>query len=140
MNKKITIGYVPGTFDLFHVGHLNLLKNAKSVCDILIVGVTTDELCEKVKNKKTIINFTERCEIVKAIKYVDAVIPQEDYDKIKMWRKLKFNLICVGDDWYNTASWNNYEVQFKKLGVEIKYFPYTKSISSTAIREKLNEK
>ena len=134
MAKKQVIGYTSGVFDLFHVGHLKLLKKAKSICDKLIVGVTTDELVNY-KLKKAIIPFEERSEIVESIKWVDTVIPQENMNKFDMWNKLKFDIIFVGDDWYNTDKWDEFENQFKKVGVKIIYFPYTKGISSTLINE-----
>lgn len=100
-----TLGYTSGVYDLFHIGHLNLLKNAKGLCDKLIVGVTIDELVQY-KNKKSVIPFSERIEIVRSIKYVDAAIPQENIDKYQMWEKLHFDVLFVGDDWFNTPNWN----------------------------------
>ena len=135
--KKIT-GYTTGVFDLFHIGHLNLLQNARSLCDQLIVGVTTDELVSY-KNKKAVIPFLERLEIVRNIKCVDTVVPQEDMDKMKQWDKLKFDVIFVGDDWHNTEKWKDFESDFKEVGVKIVYFPYTKGISSTKLNEILNK-
>ena len=136
--KKMTIGYTSGVYDLFHVGHLNMLRNAKSLCDKLIVGVTTDELVSY-KNKKAVIPFHERIEIVRNIKCVDAVVPQEDMDKMKQWNKLKFDVIFVGDDWHNTDKWKEIELDFKRVGVQIVYFPYTKGISSTKLNKILNK-
>jgi glycerol-3-phosphate cytidylyltransferase len=136
--KKMTIGYTSGVYDLFHVGHLNMLRNAKSLCDKLIVGVTTDELVSY-KNKKAVIPFHERIEIVRNIKCVDAVVPQEDMDKMKQWNKLKFDVIFVGDDWYNTDKWKEIELSFKKVDVQIVFFPYTKGISSTKLNNILNK-
>lgn len=133
----MTIGYTTGVFDLFHFGHLNMLKNAKAMCDKLIVGVTTDETVYSYKHKKTVIPFEERIEIVRSIKYVDAVVPQESMDKYEAWKKLKFDIMFVGDDWYNTEKWRNYEEQFKEVGVKIVYFPYYKGTSSTLINETL---
>lgn len=130
------IGYTTGVFDLFHVGHLNMLKNAKAMCDKLIVGVTTDELVSY-KHKRAVIPFEERIEIVRNIKYVDAVVPQDTMDKFKMWNKLKFDVMFVGDDWHNTDKWNAYEKQFSAVGVKIVYFPYYKGTSSTLINETL---
>ncbi len=132
----MVIGYTTGVFDLFHVGHLNMLKNAKGMCDKLIVGVTTDELVSY-KHKKAVIPFEERMEIVRNIRYVDAVVPQESMDKLEMWKKLKFDIMFVGDDWYNTEKWNAYEEQFHSVGVKIVYFPYYKGTSSTLINETL---
>jgi glycerol-3-phosphate cytidylyltransferase len=134
-SEKI-IGYTTGVFDLFHVGHIRLLNKAKSYCDELIVGVTSDELVSY-KNKKAVISLDERLEIVKNIKSVDRVIVQEDMEKFKMWEKLKFDLIFVGDDWKGTEKWNNYEKEFNKVGVKIIYFPYTKGTSSTLINKTL---
>ncbi len=132
------VGYTAGVFDLFHIGHLNLLKNAKGMCDKLIVGVTVDELV-LYKNKRAVIPFSERIEIVRSISYVDAAIPQEDMDKIKMCKKLKASLLFVGDDWYMTDKWNRYEEECKSNGIQVVYFPYTKGISSTLINETLNK-
>lgn len=136
--KKMTIGYTSGVYDLFHVGHLNMLRNAKSLCDKLIVGVTTDELVAY-KNKKAVIPFHERIEIVRNIKCVDAVVPQEDMNKMKQWEKLKFDVIFVGDDWYNTDKWKEFETEFKEVGVQIVFFPYTKGVSSTKLNEILDK-
>lgn len=131
----MVIGFTTGVYDLFHIGHLNLLKNAKSLCDRLIVGITTDELLVKYKQKHPIIPFDERAEIVRNIRFVDAVIPQEDMNKFAMWEKLNFDVMFVGDDWYQTEKWQQFEKQFKEAGVRIVYFPYTKGTSSTLINE-----
>lgn len=135
MKNKI-IGYTSGVFDLFHIGHLNLLMNARSMCDQLVVGVTTDELVSY-KNKKAVIPFQERLEIVRSIKYVDATIAQENMDKFQMWEKLKFNVLFVGDDWFNTSKWEEIEEKFEDVGVKVIYFPYTKNTSSTILNETL---
>jgi glycerol-3-phosphate cytidylyltransferase len=135
MKNKI-IGYTSGVFDLFHIGHLNLLMNARSMCDQLVVGVTTDELVSY-KNKKAVIPFQERLEIVRSIKYVDATIAQENMDKFQMWGKLKFNVLFVGDDWFNTSKWEEIEEKFEDVGVKVIYFPYTKNTSSTILNETL---
>ncbi len=134
-----TIGYTTGVFDLFHIGHLNILRNAKSMCDHLIVGVSTDELV-KYKHKTAVIPYNERAEIIRAIKYVDTVVAQEDMDKFEAWRKLKFDIMFVGDDWYNIKKWEKIEATFKKVGVKIIYFPYTKKVSSTMRNNLLNKK
>lgn len=130
------IGYTAGVYDLFHIGHLNLLKNAKGMCDKLIVGVTTDELVQY-KGKKPVIPFVDRIEIVRNIKYVDAAVAQEDMDKLTMCKKLKANILFVGDDWYQTEKWEQYEKEFNEAGIKIIYFPYTKGISSTQITKAL---
>jgi glycerol-3-phosphate cytidylyltransferase len=132
------VGYTTGVYDLFHIGHLTLLKNAKGLCDKLIVGVTVDELVAY-KNKKAVIPFEERLEIVRSIDYVDAAIPQYDMDKFKMWEKLKFDVMFVGDDWHNTPKWQALEKQFEEVGVRVIYFPYTKGTSSTLINETLEK-
>lgn len=126
------IGYTAGVYDLFHIGHLNLLKNAKGMCDKLVVGVTVDELVTY-KGKKPMIPFEDRIEIVRSIKYVDAAVPQYDMDKLTACKKLGATMLFVGDDWYATDKWQEYEKQFEENGIKIVYFPYTKGISSTAI-------
>ena len=131
------IGYTTGVYDLFHVGHLNLLKNAKGMCDKLIVGVTVDELVSY-KGKKSMIPFEDRIELVRSIKYVDAAVPQYDMDKLTACKKLGAQVLFVGDDWYNTPKWNDFEKQFKEAGIKIIYFPYTKGTSSTQIHKALD--
>ncbi|MCX8472090.1 MAG: adenylyltransferase/cytidyltransferase family protein [Sediminibacterium sp.] len=130
------IGYTTGVFDLFHIGHLNILKNAKSLCDRLIVGVTTDELVSY-KNKQAVIPFVERIEIVRSIKYVDSVVPQSSMDKLESYKKLKFDIMFVGDDWFKQDKWELIEETFKQLNVKVIYFPYTQSTSSTIINQTL---
>ncbi len=115
------IGYTSGVYDLFHIGHLNLLRNAKGLCDKLIVGVTVDKLVAY-KNKEAVIPFEERIEIVRNIKYVDIAIPQEDLDKFKMWEKLHFNTLFVGDDWFSSPRWQKMEEKFKDVGVKLFIF------------------
>ena len=132
------IGYTTGVFDLFHIGHLNILRNAKLECDYLIVGITTDELSLKEKGRTPIIPFSERMTIVESIKYVDSVVPQVNYDKIEAWNNLKFNIMFVGDDWKGTKKWNMLDYKFKNLGVKISYFPYTQQTSSSKIRKILD--
>lgn len=132
----MVIGYTTGVYDLFHIGHLNLLKNAKGLCDKLIVGVTVDELVQY-KNKRAVIPFEERLEIVRSIKYVDAAIPQEDIDKFAAWEKLKFDVLFVGDDWYQSERWQEMESKFREVGVKVIYFPYTRGTSSTLINQTL---
>lgn len=129
----MVIGYTAGVFDLFHIGHLNILRNSKALCDRLIVGVSTDELVQETKNKQPTIPFIERCEIIRAIKYVDVVVAQDDISKLAMWHKIGFNIIFVGDDWQ--GKWEGIAEQFAKRSVEIVYFPYTKGTSSTLINE-----
>lgn len=132
------IGYTTGVYDLFHIGHLNILKRAKEQCDYLIVGVSTDELVQSYKNKTPIIPFEERCEIIKAIKFVDQVVPQLSIDKFDAWERLKFNKIFHGNDWKGSKLYLEIEEKFKRVGVEMVYFPYTNGTSSTLITETLN--
>lgn len=138
-NKKYQVGFVQGVFDLFHIGHLNLLKNAKSQCEKLIVGVNADELVQQYKNKTPIIEYKERAEIVAAIKYVDEVVQMRDRDKLAAAEKYQFDVIFMGDDWKGTDFYNKMEKELKNIGVDIVYFPYTKSISSTKIRKQLTK-
>ncbi|HVU15774.1 MAG TPA: adenylyltransferase/cytidyltransferase family protein [Candidatus Didemnitutus sp.] len=132
------MGYTAGVFDLFHIGHLNLLRNARALCDKLVVGVTTDELVSY-KHKRSVISFPERLEIVRACRYVDAVVPQETLDKFAAWEKLRFDVMFVGDDWFQNERWKALEAKFSEVGVKIVYFPYTKGTSSTLINEVLHK-
>lgn len=130
------IGYTTGVYDLFHIGHLNLLKNAKGMCDKLVVGVTVDELVTY-KGKHAVIPFEDRIEIIRSIKYVDAAIPQRDMDKLAICRKLGAQILFVGDDWYGSEKWEHYEEECSRNGIKVIYFPYTKGISSTIINQTL---
>jgi len=130
------IGYTTGVFDLFHVGHLNMLRNAKSLCDKLVVGVSTD-IVVKYKHKKPVIPFKERIKIVRSIKYVDVAIPQNSINKILAWNKIRYNILFVGDDWYGDKKWKKFENILSTKKVKIIYFPYTKGTSSTLINKTL---
>lgn len=134
MDTKI-IGYTTGVYDMFHIGHLNIIEKAKAQCDYLIVGVSTDELVKKEKNKIPVIPYEERARIIAALKYVDEVVPQVDKNKFAAWEKYHFNKMFVGSDWKGTAQWNLYEKQFSAVGVEIVYLPHTDGISSTKLTE-----
>lgn len=138
MEKKYKIGYTTGVYDMFHIGHLNILRRAKEMCDYLIVGVTTDDLCYKRKHKYPIICESERMEIVSAIRYVDRVIAQTDMDKIKPVKELGADVVFVGSDWKGTDAWNAYEKQFLEVGCAVEYLDHTDGISSTILREKIN--
>ena len=138
MDKKFKIGYTTGVFDMFHVGHLNILRKAKEQCEFLIVGVTTDELCFKRKNKYPIINEKDRMAIVDAIRYVDKVVPQVDMDKIRSVKEYGADAVFVGSDWKGTIAWNNYEKEFAEVGCTVVYLDHTEGISSTILRDKLN--
>src|SRR5690625_478401 len=121
--KQYKVGYTTGVFDLFHVGHLNILKRAKEQCEILIVGVSTDELVKEYKSKRAVIPFQERMEIVAGIKYVDQVVAQQSRDKFAAWEHLLFDVMFVGDDWKGNALFNALEKTFQEVGVDIVYFP-----------------
>ena len=136
--NKYKVGYTTGVFDLFHIGHLNVLKRAKEQCDYLIVGVSTDEVVQGYKHKTPIIPFEERIEIVEAIKFVDEVVPQTSMDKFAAWEKLKFDAIFHGDDWKGSKMYSEIERKFKSVGVEMVFFPYTKGTSSTILGEVLS--
>jgi glycerol-3-phosphate cytidylyltransferase len=133
------IGFTTGVFDLFHIGHLNILRKAKENCNYLIVGINTDELVQKYKNKTPIIPYSERRAIIEAIRYVDKVIPQENQDYIEAYSRLKFDVMFIGDDWKGSPLYLNIEKNFKVLGVEVMYFPYTKGTSSTMLTNVLNK-
>ena len=135
--EKMIIGYTTGVFDLFHIGHLNILKRAKEQCDFLIVGVSTDELVQQYKNKTPVICYEERVQIVEAIRYVDKVVPQTHRDKFAAWQELGFHRMFVGDDWKGTPLFNEMEERFRPHGVEIVYFPYTNGTSSTFLKKTL---
>lgn len=138
--KKI-IGYTTGVFDMFHIGHLNILKRAKEHCDILIVGVTTDELCQSYKNKLPIIPYEERKAIIEAIKYVDKVVPQLNRDKFSAWEEHRFDVMFVGDDWKGSELFEAVEKKLNAVGCRVEYLPYTQGTNSTILREKvLNNK
>jgi len=130
------IGYTSGVYDLFHVGHVNLLRNAKSMCDKLIVGVSVDELVTY-KNKLPIIPFHERIEVVRSCRYVDVAVPQNDMNKIEAVKKSNATYLFVGDDWYNKPKWKELEAKLKIINCKVIYFPYTKGTSSTLINNTL---
>lgn len=134
----MVIGYTTGVFDMFHIGHLNILKRAKEQCDYLIVGVTTDDLCYSRKQKMPIICETDRMSIVSSIRYVDKVVPQRDMDKLKAVKEFKVNKVFVGSDWKGTEAWNNYEKQFADENCKVVYLDHTDGISSSILRDKLN--
>ncbi|MDR7000612.1 adenylyltransferase/cytidyltransferase family protein [Neobacillus niacini] len=135
--KPYKIGYTAGVFDLFHVGHLNILRRAKEQCEYLIVGVSTDELVMEYKNKQPVIPHHERIEIVEGIKYVDRVVPQINRDKFSAWEVLQFDAMFVGDDWKGNSLFSGVEMKFKQVGVDVIYFPYTEGVSSTIVKQKI---
>lgn len=132
--KKYKIGYTTGVFDMFHIGHLNILRRAKEQCESLIVGVTSDDLCYQRKHKFPIINEKDRMAIVESIRYVDKVVPQTDMEKILAVRKLGADAVFVGSDWKGTESWIQYEKDFASVGCTVVYLDHTDGISSTILR------
>lgn len=138
-DKQYKIGYTTGVYDMFHIGHLNILRRAKELCGYLIVGVTTDELCYKRKHKYPIICEAERLEIVQAIRYVDQAIFQTNMDKVATAQKLGADVVFVGSDWKSTPSWLAYEKELKKINCDVIYLDHTDGISSSILRKKLNE-
>tara|TARA_B100000902_G_C27289647_1_gene906415 strand:+ start:575 stop:1009 length:435 start_codon:yes stop_codon:yes gene_type:complete len=133
--KKGKIGYTTGVFDMFHVGHLNILRQAKENCDYLIVGVSSDELVENYKNKSPIIPFEHRKEIIESIKYVDEVVIQSHRDKMKSFHEIGFDIMFVGSDWKDTELFNDLEKELKKYNAIIHFFEYTAGISSTRLKK-----
>ncbi len=136
--KKYKIGYTTGVYDMFHIGHLNVIRRAKAQCDYLIVGVTTDELCYKRKKKYPIICEKDRVDIVRAIRYVDEVVLQTDMDKLSAVKKHHVDAVFVGSDWKGTDTWNQFEKEFKDVGCTVVYLDHTDGISSTILRDRLN--
>ena len=133
------IGYTQGTYDMFHIGHLNLIRNAKKQCDYLIVGVNTDELVKSYKDKSAIVPIEERMDIISSIRYVDKVVECNTLDKVEMQKRLHFDKIFIGDDWKGNERWAKTEKEMAELGAEVVYLPHTDGTSSTILREKLNE-
>ena len=138
MSKK-TIGYTTGVYDMFHIGHLHLLKKAKNRCDHLIVGISTDELVQSYKGKTPIIPFEHRLEIVSSLKFVDEVIAVTHRDKFQSFLDIGYDVLFVGDDWKNSDVFNTLESQIQPYRAKIEYFPYTKEVSSTKFREILQD-
>lgn len=138
--KKFSVGYTTGVFDLFHIGHLNILKHAKEQCDYLIVGVSTDEVVKSYKHKTPIVPFDERIAIVEAIKYVDKAVPQTTMDKMVAWEQYHFDAIFHGDDWRGSSMYDEVENQLKKVGCTLVFLPHTDGTSSTMITEVLRSK
>lgn len=134
--KKYKVGYTTGVFDMFHIGHLNILKRAKAMCDYLIVGVSTDEVVQEYKHKIPVIPFEDRLAIVEAIKYVDKAIPQTTMDKMVAYKELHFDALFHGNDWKNSAMYDEIEKSFSAIGVDVVFLPHTDGISSSLIRDK----
>ncbi len=137
--SKFKVGYTTGVFDMFHVGHLNILKKAKEQCEFLIVGVSTDEVVKNYKGRTPVIDYESRKAIVEAIKYVDLVVPQTSLDKLEAYKKYKFNALFHGDDWKGTGMYNEIEKKLAEVGVQVIFIKHTKGISSSMLREKVNK-
>lgn len=137
--KKFRVGYTTGAFDMFHIGHLNILQKSKEMCEYLIVGVSTDELIHFYKNKLPIVPFEERMRIVEAIKYVDKVVPQLTLDKMDAWEHLKFDVLFHGDDWKESSLYKDIAQKLNKVGCELIFFPYTNGTSSTILSQALHK-
>ena len=138
--KKYKIGYTQGTYDMFHIGHLNLIKNASNECEKLIVGINSDQLVWQYKQKRPVINENERAEIIKAIRYVDEVIICDTLKKTEMWNKVHFDAIFIGDDWKGNARWAQTEKDLAPLGADVVYLKHTDGISSSFLRTKKEDK
>ncbi|MBR0206043.1 MAG: adenylyltransferase/cytidyltransferase family protein [Clostridia bacterium] len=137
--KKYKIGYTTGVFDLFHIGHLNILRRAKEQCDHLIVGVSTDDLVVTYKHKRPVIPFEERIEIVRAIRYVDEVVPQTSMDKLEAWNRLHYDALFHGSDWKGSPMYNEVERKLRSIGVDMVYLPHTTGTSSTMIYDRIQD-
>ena len=135
MIKKYKIGYTDGVYDLFHVGHLNMIETAKSQCEHLIVGVHGDDVVEDYKHHRPIINENDRKRILESVKGVDEVVINRFRDKMKLWNLYHFNVIFIGDDWKGTERWNRFEEELKTINVDVVYVPYTRGISTTEIKQ-----
>ncbi|WP_024285412.1 adenylyltransferase/cytidyltransferase family protein [Cellulomonas sp. KRMCY2] len=131
------IGYAPGVYDLFHVGHLNILRHARSQCDFLIAGVVSDEMAERVKGRRPVIPLSERLEIVRSISFVDEARAEVLPEKLATWQQVQFDIIFKGDDWRGTPKGDKLERDFAAVGVEVVYLPYTVHTSSTILRRVL---
>ena len=138
--NNLTIGYTTGVFDMFHIGHLNILRRARERCDKLIVGVSTDELVQSYKNKTPLFPFEERLAIVSCVKYVDAVVAQETMDKYEAWTRFHYNKMFHGDDWKGSSLYNQIEERLKAVGVETCFLPHTEGVSSSLLRGKVLNK
>jgi glycerol-3-phosphate cytidylyltransferase len=138
MPEGSVVGYVPGVYDMFHVGHLNILRNARLSCDRLIAGVVSDERAEAAKGKTPVVPAVERLEIVRSIRYVDDAVLEDVPDKLQMWERLRFDVIIKGDDWRGTPKGDKLERDFAAVGVQVVYLPYTMHTSSTLLRQVLH--
>ena len=137
--KKYKVGYTTGVFDMFHIGHLNILERAKEQCEYLIVGVSTDDLVKTYKHKTPIIPFEERIKIVKAIRYVDEVVPQMTMDKMAAWKEHHFDAMFHGSDWKGSDMYKEIETKLKEVGCDLVFLPHTDGTSSTILTNALQK-
>ena len=137
--KKYKIGYTTGVFDMFHIGHLNILRRAKEQCEFLIVGVSTDENVMQYKHKKPVIEYEQRKAIVEAIRYVDQVVPQENMNKFEAWQRLHFDVMFHGSDWKGSQMFIETEKKLASVGCDVVFLPHTDGVSSTMLTDKTNE-
>ncbi|MFE2141582.1 adenylyltransferase/cytidyltransferase family protein [Streptomyces sp. NPDC059456] len=137
-HRPYRVGYAPGAYDLFHIGHLNILRHARSQCDYLVAGVVSDEMAELAKGRRPMIPLVERLEIVRSVKYVDAAFVETVPDKVETWKQVRFDVIFKGDDWRGTPKGDKLERDFAAVGVDVVYFPYTVHTSSTQLRRALD--
>lgn len=135
---SLTVGYVPGVFDMFHIGHLNILRASRERCDRLIAGVVTDEVVETMKGYRPIVPLEERMEILRAVRYVDDVVVDTSADKREVWRDHRFDVLFKGDDWQHSERGERLERQMADVGVAVAYLPYTPHTSSTVLRQTLD--
>ena len=134
------VGYVPGVFDMFHIGHLNILRNARLACDYLVAGVVSDDRAFDAKGQAPIVPIAERLEIVRSIRFVDEAVVEDVHEKLEMWERIRFDVIIKGDDWRGTAKGDKLERDFAAVGVEVVYLPYTMHTSSTMLRRVLHQR
>ena len=137
--KKYRIGYTQGVYDLFHIGHLNLINNAKSLCDYLVVGVNSDSLVKEYKNKCPIISQNDRAKIVENLKAVDKVIIVDTLDKTALYKEIGFEVVFIGDDWKGSERWNKTVHDLAEVGCDVIFLPHTDGVSSTLLREKIED-
>ena len=131
------VGYTTGVFDLFHIGHLNIIKRARENCDFLIVGVSTDEFVLEYKGYKPVVPYGERFEIIESLRYVDRVVEQREMDKLNAWQRLRFNVHFHGSDWKDTVEYRRLDEKFREVGVEQVFFPYTPGTSTTELKSRI---
>ena len=138
--KKYKIGYTQGTFDMFHIGHLNLLHQARELCESLIVGVNADQLVYDYKHKQPVVNERNRAAIISELRCVDRVVLCDTLSKTVAWQRLHFDAVFIGNDWKGNERWKQTEIDLKPLGVEVVYLKHTEGVSSSLLREKEDKK